>query len=54
MAAAINRVQTEPDLAKSLSNAGLRFAAQYSWEAVVDAYIDIYKSIILRSRPPHC
>jgi UDP-glucose:(heptosyl)LPS alpha-1,3-glucosyltransferase len=54
MTAAINRVQTEPDLAKSLSNAGLRFAAQYSWEAVVDAYIDIYQSIILRSRPPHC
>jgi len=54
IAAAINRVQTEPNLAKALSNAGLRFAAQYSWEAVVDAYIDIYQSVIRQSRPPHC
>jgi glycosyltransferase involved in cell wall biosynthesis len=54
MAAAINRVQSEPRLAKALSDAGLRFAAQYSWEAVVDAYIDIYQSVIRQSRPPHC
>lgn len=46
MAAAINRVLSEPRLAKALSDAGLRFAAQYSWDAVVDAYIDIYKSVI--------
>jgi UDP-glucose:(heptosyl)LPS alpha-1,3-glucosyltransferase len=54
MAAAINRVQSEPRLAKALSDAGLRFAAQYSWDAVVDAYIDIYQSVIRQSRPPHC
>lgn len=48
MAAAINRVLSEPRLAKALSDAGLRFAAQYSWDAVVDAYIDIYKSVIPR------
>ncbi len=54
MAAAINRVQSEPHLVETLSDAGLRFAAQYSWEAVVDAYIDIYKFVIRRSRPPHC
>jgi UDP-glucose:(heptosyl)LPS alpha-1,3-glucosyltransferase len=54
MAAAINRVLGEPALRQALSDAGFRFAAQYSWDAVVDAYIDIYQSVILRSRPPHC
>lgn len=54
MAAAIHRVLGEPALRQALSDAGFRFAAQYSWDAVVDAYIDIYQSVILRSRPPHC
>jgi glycosyltransferase involved in cell wall biosynthesis len=54
MAAAIHRMQIEPDLRQALSDAGLRFAAQYSWHVVVDAYIDNYRFVIQQSHPPHC
>jgi UDP-glucose:(heptosyl)LPS alpha-1,3-glucosyltransferase len=52
MAAAINQVMGEPRLAKTLSDAGLCFAAQYSWEAVVDAYVRIYADVLGSAIPP--
>lgn len=52
IAAAISRVLGEPALRKTLSDAGLRFAAQYSWDAVVDAYVRIYSDVLGSAIPP--
>jgi glycosyltransferase involved in cell wall biosynthesis len=44
--ACIARILTEDTLRQTLSDAGLRFAAQHQWQQAVDAYIDIYKAVI--------
>jgi glycosyltransferase involved in cell wall biosynthesis len=45
IAAAIRRVLEEPDLARSLGDAGLQEAARYSEDAMVDAYQRLYEEV---------
>ncbi len=45
LAAQINRVLQQRELRQTLSDAGLRFAAQHQWTQAVDSYARIYSEI---------
>ena len=42
---AIARITMQPSLRQALSSAGLRFAAEHSWDLVVDRYAQIYAAV---------
>ncbi len=52
IATAINRLLAQPQLCQALADNGVRFAAEHSWQAVVDAYVQIYSAVLDSAMPP--